>query len=381
MDHRSGRYRTHLSGAAAYRSFVPAPLPPNPPLLINADMVELLVKAHAQLALLEGVASRIPDNDLFVSLLVVKEALLSSQIEGIRATLEDILDPLPGEQVNRDIEDVVNAIKATEYAVAQRKSLPLCNRLIRNTHAVLMQGVRGQEQSPGEFRTSQNWIGGEGSTVQTARHVPPAVADMEAALSDLERYFHSRDSLDVLIRAALIHYQFESIHPFLDGNGRIGRLLITLYLMEEGVLTTPVLCISSFLKQHRAEYYDRMSEVRSTGNYEQWVEFFLRAVYASAADAIAAIDRLAALHDKSVHLIAGMGRAASSTMRLFTYLEAHPILDSRSAASSLQMAFNTVSGAVDRLIQVGIICQVNTTRRNRTFAYTDYLDIVREGAE
>ena len=244
---------------------------------------------------------------------------MSSQIEGIGATLEDIFDPLVDEHANRDIEDVVNNIKAIEYAVAQRATLPLCNRLIRNAHAVLMQGARGATQSPGEVRFSQNWIGGAGRTLKTARYVPPAPPDMEEAMADLEQYFHTRDGLDVLIRAALIHYQFESIHPFLDGNGRIGRLLITLHLMEEGVLTTPALSISSFLKQHQAEYYDRMSEVRSTGNYEQWVKFFLQAVYESASDAIAAIEELTALLDTHVHLIAGMGCASGTTMRLFVF--------------------------------------------------------------
>ena len=381
MDHRAGRYITHLSREASYRSFIPSPLPPDPPLSMSADMVELLEKARAQLALLEGLASQPPYGDPFVFLSVRKEALMSSQIEGIGATLEDIFDPLVDEHANRDIEDVVNNIKAIEYAVAQRATLPLCNRLIRNAHAVLMQGTRGANQSPGEFRFSQNWIGGAGSTLQTARYIPPAVVDMEEAMADLEQYFHTRDGLDVLIRAALIHYQFESIHPFLDGNGRIGRLLITLHLMEEGVLTTPALSISSFLKQHQAEYYDRMSEVRSTGNYEQWVKFFLQAVYESASDAIAAIEELTALLDTHVHLIAGMGCASGTTMRLFSYLETHPIIDIESTASSLEMAFNTAEGAIERLIQAGILHQATTTRRGRTFVYTDYLGLLRKGTE
>ena len=195
------------------------------------------------------------------------------------------------ENANRDVADVINYIKATEFAIARLQKLPLCNRLIKETHAVLMEGVRDQEKSPGEFRHSQNWIGGQGSTLKNARYIPPAPEDMMEALSDLEKYIHADDELDVLISAALIHYQFEAIHPFLDGNGRVGRLLITLFLMEKGVLTTPVLYISYFLKKNRIEYYDRMTEVRNKGNYGQWVKFFLQAIHESALDATETIDK------------------------------------------------------------------------------------------
>ena len=242
-----------------------------------------------------------------------------------------------------------------------------------------MQGVRGQEKTPGDFRTTQNWIGGAGSTLKNARYIPPAVQDMKAAMSDLEDYVQQGDGLDVLIRAALIHYQFESIHPFLDGNGRIGRLLITLYLMEKGLLTTPALYISCFLKQNRVEYFDRMSEVRSKGNYEQWVLFFLRAVHETAIDAIQTIDKLTALHERDVSIIQGMGRATKTAMTLLTYLEANPIIDIQRTALALGMAFNTVSGGVNRLVQVGILKQQDDAQRNRKFAYARYLDILREG--
>lgn len=381
MNQRAGVYKTNLSGEAAYKSFVPAPLPPNPPIALDAGMIQLLVKANKQLALLEGLATRIPNVSLFVSMYVRKEALMSSQIEGTQATLEDVLDPMLDENANRDVTDVVDYIKATDYAIARRKELPLCNRLIKEIHAVLMQGVRGQEKNPGEFRASQNWIGGAGSTLKTARYIPPTVQDMEEAMSDLEKYFHADDNLDVLIRAALIHYQFESIHPFLDGNGRIGRLLITLFLMEKGVLTTPALYISYFLKQNRIEYYDRMTEVRNKNNFEQWVEFFLRAFYESASDATETIDKLTALHERNAEVIAGMGRAAKTAMSVFTYLESNPIIEIQKTAAALGMAFNTVSGAVNRLTQAGILQQSNSASRNRIFAYSDYLDILRGGTQ
>ncbi|MFA5636428.1 MAG: Fic family protein [Anaerovoracaceae bacterium] len=381
MIQRAGIYKTNLSGEAAYRSFVPAPLPPDPPVKLEGEGINLLIQANKQLALLEGLAARIPDVNLFVSMYVRKEALMSSQIEGTQATLEDVLDPTLDENANRDVTDVVNYIKATDFALDRRKELPLCNRLIRETHAVLMQGVRGKEKNPGEFRASQNWIGAAGSTLKTARYIPPTVQDMWEAMSDLEKYIHSDDNLDVLIRAALIHYQFESIHPFLDGNGRIGRLLVTLFLMEKEVLTTPALYISYFLKQNRIEYYDRMTEVRNKGNYEQWVEFFLRAIYESATDAVDTIDKLTVLHNKNVEIVEGMGRSAKTAMRVFSYLEANPIIEIQKTADALGMAFNTVSGAVNRLSQADILRQANNTSRNRTFVYSEYLDILRNGTQ
>ena len=326
MNNRAGHWKTNLSGEMAYQSFVPSPLPPTPPLEMTEDILELLIKANSQLAILESVATRIPNVNLFVSMYVRKEALMSSQIEGTQATLEDVLDPLIEANTNRNVADVVNYIKATEYAIRRLHDLPLCNRLIKEAHTVLMEGVRGQEKSPGEFRCSQNWIGGQGSTLRNARYIPPSPDDMIEAMSDLEKYINAEDRLDNLIRAALIHYQFETIHPFLDGNGRIGRLLITLFLMEKKVLTTPSLYISYFLKKNRVEYYDRMTEVRNKGNYEQWVKFFLQALVESAKDATAAIDELIALHDKNIGIVAGMGRASKNAMLVFHYLESNPIL-------------------------------------------------------
>ncbi len=379
MNDRAGYWKTNLSGEMAYQSFVPSPLPPTPSIEISEDILEQLIKANSQLAILESVATRIPDVDLFVSMYVRKEALMSSQIEGTQATLEDVLDPLIEDNTNRNVADVVNYIKATEYAIRRLHELPLCNRLLKETHAILMEGVRGQEKNPGEFRCSQNWIGGKGSTLRNAKYIPPSPDDMTEAMSDLEKYINADDRLDGLIRAALIHYQFETIHPFLDGNGRIGRLLITLFLMEKKILTTPALYISYFLKKNRVEYYDRMTEVRSKGNYEQWVKFFLQALAESAKDAIAAIDELTALHDKNVDLVAGMGRASKNAMLVFRYLEANPIIEIGKTAEALGITFGTASNVVERLSSAGILEQTTTGRRNRTFAYKDYLAILRKG--
>ena len=379
MDNRAGHLITNLSGEMAYKSFVPTPLPPKPPIELTEDMVNLLIKANSQLAVLESIATRIPNVELFVSMYVRKEALMSSQIEGTQATLEDVLDPMIEANTNRNVADVVNYIKATEFAVKRLNELPLCNRLIKETHAVLMEGVRGQEKSPGEFRRSQNWIGGQGSTLKNARYIPPSPVDMIEAMSDLEKYINADDELDSLIRAALIHYQFETIHPFLDGNGRVGRLLIILFLMEKKILSTPALYISYFLKKNRVEYYDRMTEVRVKGNYEQWVIFFLQALLESAEDATAAIDELVALHDKNIAVISSMGRAAKNVMLVFEYLEANPIIEIRKTADALSITFNTASSAVKRLVDAGILVQTTNVSRNRTFAYENYLSILRKG--
>ena len=382
MNKRSGTWRTNLSGEASYKSFAPAPLPPNPPIELDSRTIELLISANKKIALLDGLSSRIPNVHLFVSMYVRKEALMSSQIEGTQATLEDILDPLIEENTNRNVIDVVNYIKATEFAINRLKDIPLCSRLIKEIHAVLMEDVRGQEKSPGEFRWSQNWIGSQGSSLKNARYIPPSPEDMTEAMSELEYYMNNNEhfnDLDVLIRAALIHYQFETIHPFLDGNGRIGRLLTTLFLMEKGVLNVPALYISYFLKKNRSEYYDRMMFVREEGNFEQWITFFLNAVRDSAEDAIIAIDQLTALHEKNAIIISNMGRASKTALQVFEYLEKNPIIEIQKTADSLSLSFNAVSGAIARLCDAQILAQAAGHRRNRTFAYEGYLDILRSG--
>ncbi|MCL1963920.1 MAG: Fic family protein, partial [Firmicutes bacterium] len=229
------------------------------------------------------------------------------------------------------------------------------------------------------FRRSQNWIGGQGSALKNARYIPPNVEDMTAAMSDLEKYINAEDDLDALIRAALIHYQFETIHPFLDGNGRVGRLLITLFLMEKGVLSAPALYISYFLKKNRVEYYDRMTEVRNKGSYEQWVKFFLRAISESAEDAVDKIQKLSALHIKNAGVIGGMGRAAKTAALLLSYLEANPIIEIQKTATALGLAFSTTSAAIQRLVEAGILMQSAGEQRNRVFSYEAYLALLREG--
>ena len=372
----AGTHITNLSGDAAYKSFRPSPLPPQ--INIDEDMLSLLTGATKALATLDTLAMHIPNMNLFVSMYVRKEALLSSQIEGTQATLEDVLDPLIEKNANQNVADVVNYIKATEFALDRMNSLPLCNRLLKETHAVLMQGVRGQEKNPGEFRISQNWIGAQGSSIKNARYIPPNPQDMIEAMSDLEKYMNEDDSIDVLIKAALIHYQFETIHPFLDGNGRVGRLLITLFLLDKQALHYPALYISYYLKLNRIEYYDRMSEVRAKDNYEQWVKFFLLAIKESAEEAVETIHKLNELHNQNIALIEQMGRQTKTARLIFDYLEQNPIIDIGKTAHELGISFNTASTYINRLVECGILLQTNNSERRRVYSYEDYLSILRK---
>lgn len=379
MNTRAGRYINNLSSDMSYQSFKPAPLPPVPSLTLNNEIVFKLVEASKNLTLLDALASFVPNINLLVSMYVRKEALLSSQIEGTQCTLDDIFDPLIEENTNQNVSDVVNYIKATEYALDRLNTLPLCNRLIKEAHRILMEGVRGQEKSPGEFRYSQNWIGGQNSNIKTARYIPPNVLDMQEAMSDLEKYINSDDSLDPLIQAALIHYQFETIHPFLDGNGRIGRLLITLFLIEKKVISCPALYISYFLKMNRIEYYDRMSQVRKTGDYEQWVLFFLQALADSSSDAIDTIDKLTKLHNRNINLLDDISpRQKTNVLKVFNYLEKNPIIDIQKTTNALSLSYNTVAKAVLLLTDKGILRQSAKSGKTKIYSYFDYLDILRK---
>ncbi len=378
---RSGYYRTNFSGEAAYKSFVPTPLPVS--VAIDEDISTLLIAANRALAGLDVAAAMIPNMDLFISMYVRKEALMSSQIEGTQTTLEDVLNPNIDANTNRDVGDVVNYVKATEYAIDRMGTLPLCNRLLKETHSVLLSGIRGENKAPGEFRHTQNWIGGMGSTLKNASYIPPNVLDMQQAMSDLEAYINAPAEQDELIRAALIHYQFETIHPFLDGNGRVGRLLILLYLLSRGVIRYPALYISYYLKLNRIDYYDRMTNVRQKGNYEQWVKFFLQAVVDSACDALNAIKRLNTLHMETLSVLDDMrgSRDAISSKQKIELLEAVPIFDVAGVASRFNVSFNTANRIVRDLLQAGIITQTSSAKRGRTFCYAAYLDILRHGTE
>lgn len=378
METRAGGYRENFSGDSAYKSFLPKPLPPYPDLNLDKEMMDLLSKANRSIGTLEGASRHIPNIDLFIAMYVRKEALLSSQIEGTQATMDDILDPALSENTNQNIQDVVSYIKASQYAKERLKELPISNRLIKETHKVLVENLRGDEKYPGEFRRSQNWIGPAGSTLRNARYIPPNVEDMIEAMSDLEKFINADDEIDPLIKIALIHYQFETIHPFLDGNGRLGRLLINLFFLEKQVLTYESLYISYYLKRNRIEYYDRLMEVRNKGNYEQWVKFFLLGLIESANDAVETIEKLVQLHDNNKRKIDNLASKSKAIPKIFKYLEASPIIDIKKTSEDLGFAYNTIARGVDMLVELKILKQTENVQRNRVFSYEEYLEILRK---
>lgn len=289
-----------------------------------------------------------------------------------------MLDPNVDANTNADLNDVINYVKSVDFALDSLNKIPVCNRLIRETHSVLMTGTRGQEKNPGEFRKSQNWIGAENCALKDARYIPPNVEDMRKGMDSLEKYINTSVQYDPLVRAALIHYQFETIHPFLDGNGRIGRLLILLYLIEEKIIKHPVIYVSYFLKKNQVEYYDRMGEVRRSGNYEQWVKFFLKAVKEAAEDSLHSIKQLSNLYNESITAIPKTSRKVDNVRAVFDYAEQHPILDISRTAEALGLSYNTVSGAVQKLVQTGVLKKMTNAARNRVFVYENYLDILRK---
>ena len=375
---RAGTYVDNLTGEATYQSFKPNPLPPIPEIEMDGEIVKLLVDANKQLVKLDTASQLISNADLFISMYVRKEALISSQIEGTQCTLDDVLDPEVEANANLDVSDVINYVKATQYALKRLERLPLCCRLIREIHEVLMENVRGQDKTPGEFRHSQNWIGPANCSLKDARYIPPNVEDMQTAMSDLEKYINENVDYDPLIRAALIHYQFKTIHPFLNGNGRIGRLLILLYLMEQKLIEKPVIYISYFLKKNQVEYYDRISEVRRSGNFEQWIRFFLESVSKAASDSLETIRQLSVLHETNIEKLPKTTRSKDNLRAVFDYIEQYPIIDIKRTAKKLGISYNTVATAVKKLVELGILQETTNAARNRVFVYEEYLGILRK---
>lgn len=375
MDNKAGSLVKNLSGELAYYSFKPSPLPPE--LDYSKPLLSKIIDANKIVGALDALSLRIPNINLYISMYVRKEALLSSQIEGTQCTLEDLFSE-ENINANLDVSDVINYIKALDYGIERMDSLPLCNRLIKEIHKILLSNTRGEDKNPGEFRTSQNWIGGAGCSLRNARYIPPNVEDMTIAMSDLEKFINAEDSIDSLVKAALIHYQLETIHPFLDGNGRIGRLLIILFLIDRKILSKPVLYISYFLKLNRIEYYDRMSEIRRNGDYEQWIMFFLEAVEQAARDGIATIDKLVALHDKNMQLI--YNKINNLRVRNFLpYIENNPIIDIRKTASALNIAYNTASKLISTYESLGILANTGYADKSRIYSYIEYLEILKSG--
>jgi Fic family protein len=378
---QTGRYDVSSTGEEAVRAFVPAPLPPTPPLSMEG-LQRGLEAAGLALGRLDGVSSLLPDKALFLYAYVRKEAVLSSQIEGTQSTLSDLLlfelDEAPGVPID-DATEVSNYVAALDHGLARlREGFPLSNRLIREIHGVLLSRGRGSGKDPGEFRRSQNWIGG--TRPGNAAFVPPPHILVADCMSSLERFLHADDDrLPTLIRAGLAHVQFETIHPFLDGNGRVGRLLITFLLCHAGVLREPLLYLSLYLKTHRATYYDLLDRVRDHGDWEAWLDFFIDGVRQVADGAVSTAGRLAELFRTDRAMLEAAGRRAGSALRVHEALKARPIQSLPGIRDASGLSFPTASSAMDFLIERGIARELTGKRRNRLFVHERYLAILNEG--
>jgi Fic family protein len=371
---RAGQYVQQLTG---YKAFMPTPLPPVPPLKQDDEYNFLLSMASLALGKLSGLASVISDPDLFVYLYIRKEALLSSQIEGTQCSLEDILSPDINNETYRqdDIEEVSNYVKAMNEGLKRLNDLPVCTRLIKEIHTTLMSGVRGANKTPGEFRQSQNWIGRPDANLMTAAYVPPPHAEVDRLMSELEKFVHGEDQIPHLVKAALVHAQFETIHPFLDGNGRLGRLLITYLLCFWKVLDRPLLYLSYYFKAHRSEYYAKLMDIRSNGAWENWIKFFLKAVSESADMANIAALEIHRLHQLDKDRIA-QSQPTAYAIQVFNEFCRNPILNAAVLMERHSSTKPKISRALQHLSKLGIITEISGKQRNRQYAYSSYLQIL-----
>lgn len=373
---RTGRYIRQPSG---YSAFVPSELPPNPPIELG-PLTRVLSDANLVIGRLDGVGRTLPNSDLFVAMYVRREAVLSSQIEGTQSTLEDVLAyelDATAVRLPSDVSEVVNHVAAMNYGLERLATLPLSLRLIREIHAVLMHGVRGDRRDPGEFRRSQNWIGPRGGSLAEAAFVPPPTSELDRLIGNFETFAREPRDLPALVHAGLAHAQFETIHPFLDGNGRVGRLLITFLLVHEGVLHRPLLYLSYFLKRHRSEYYDRLMAVRHDGNWEGWLDFFLRGVAETAEEATATAQAIVQLRERDRAAIQDVGAHAS---QFLDHLYEHPVVNVAAAQAALHVSWPTSSKLVQLFAARGILREVTGLRRNRVFRYEPYLRMFAEPA-
>ncbi len=371
---RAGRYVRQQTGYAAY---IPAALPPRPPIDL-ATLAPILSAADQAIGRLDGVSRTLPNPDLFVAMYVRREAVLSSQIEGTQSSLDDVLAyelDAGATRLPLDVEAVFNHVAAMNYGLERLVTLPLSLRLIREIHERLMAGVRGAEKSPGEFRRSQNWIGPPGATLQDASFVPPPPREMLESLGNLELFLHEPGRLPALVHAGVAHAQFETIHPFLDGNGRVGRLLITFLLVHGGVIGRPLLYLSHYLKRHRTEYYDRLTSIRQDGDWEGWIAFFLQGVAATAEEATRTAAAILELRERDREAVGALG---ASAFRLLDLLYDRPLVNVNSVATALNVSWPTADKLIRRFEDQGILQEITGQRRNRVFRYGPYLALFQD---
>ncbi len=379
MNTRAGIFVPQTGG---YEAFIPHPLPPRTPVKFDDELQSLLSKADRALARLDGIITVLPNPDIFIAMYVKKEALLSAQIEGTQASLEGVLEfeanLTPKEDIN-DIKEVVNYIKALNYGIERLKELPMSLRLIKEIHRILVEGTRGSSKTPGEFRTSQNWIGPPGASLVEAIFVPPPPDMVISAMGELENFFYEHDQIPPLIKIALIHAQFETIHPFLDGNGRIGRLLITFYLYWKDILSKPLLYLSFYLKKNRAEYYDLLMKVRMEGAWEEWTKFFLRGIgeiSGEAADTAREIiklkeDLITKLYEKSISSV--------YAIKLIDLLFDTPLIDVKNVVEKLNISKETANELVKKFETLSVLKEITGKQRYKKYLFKDYVDIIARG--
>lgn len=372
----TGQYQRQIEG---YTAFIPQNLPPDPPVYFDDEMQNLLSRADRALGRLDGSVQSLPNPELFVFMYVRKEAVLSSQIEGTQASLGDILeveaqlfDPMRPD----DTEETLNYVSALNFGLARLDKLPMSLRLIREIHEKLMQGVRGQHATPGEFRRTQNWIGPAGATLKNASFVPPPPAELGRLLGELEKYLHAEERLPLLVRIGLIRAHFETLHPFLDGNGRMGRLLITFILCEQGALQRPVLYLSHYLKQHRARYYDLLQSTRTDGDWESWIKFFLTGVAEVANEATETARAIVAMRETHREsLIQSLGKGAANGLRFLESLYQRPFFNVATVADFLKISPQAANTLTERLAQLGLVNEITGQRRNRVYRYSPYIKL------
>ncbi len=385
MTRKTGVYHTTVAGGEKIRAFIPHPLPPkNPVLRIEGELAEQHRSALTAIDRLEIASAMVPSQGWFLYGFVRKEAVVSSQIEGTQSTLEDVLAFELNHQAHdqADVEEVCNYVEALNYARAQlgsKRGLPLSKRLICEVHKRLMKGVRGSEKQPGKIRSSQNWIGG--NRPGNAKFVPPPPDALPELLADLDKWLHSDDRLPPLVKAGLAHVQFETIHPFLDGNGRVGRLLVTLLTEHWRLLSGPFLYVSLGFKLHRQEYYQRLDAVRANGDWEGWAEFFLRCVHESAVDGANAAQRLFRLVNDDRRTLTNLKSVNVSAIRLFELLPGQPMVTVQKAIEMIGGTKPTINKAIDALVEAGILEEITGKQRDRIYAYRNYLNVLAEDTE
>ncbi len=373
---RAGRYQRQPGG---YRAFIPNPLPPDPPIRIEGELQHLLSQADQALGRLDGAVSILPNVDLFAGMYARKEAVLSSRIEGTQSTLLDLLFVeadirVPNRQ--EDAKEAANCVTAMRYGLKELQTLPLCKRLLLELHRHLMDGVRGNQKTPGEFRRSQNWIGPGGCRPDEAAFVPPPPDEVLPALDALERFLHDADDLPALVPIGLVHVQFETIHPFLDGNGRLGRLLITFMLCHQKILHQPVLYLSRYFDQHRSEYYGRLQAVRDNDDWEGWLVFFLKGVLEISEDATQTARDILNLREKYRQLVTDkMGRSAGNGHRILDRLYRQPLFKVAEIRQLLQVSYAGANNLVGRLEQLRIVREITGGKRHRFFCFEFYLKL------